>query len=63
MANEPAPRILTVGPEPGVPLLITFTPATLPCIAVIGDVEGTELISADLITVIGDVKSFAFAAQ
>ena len=39
----------------------TMKPATLPWRAVIGEVEGVDLMSAALMTVIGEVRSLAFA--
>ena len=61
LANEPLPRIFTVGPEPGAPLFTTFTPGTLPWRADMGDEEGVEVSSEPLTTAMGDVRSLAFA--
>ena len=61
LANEPLPRILTVGPDPGAPLFIIFTPGTFPCNAVIGEEAGVDVSSEPLITLIGEVRSLAFA--
>ena len=59
--NEPVPRTRTVGPEPGTPLFTTFTPATLPCMAAMGDDEGVLSSWSPFTTAIGLVKSFTLA--
>ena len=59
--NEPVPRTRTVGPAPGTPLFTTFTPATLPCIAAIGDDEGVLSNCSPFTTTIGLVRSFTLA--
>src|SRR5690554_2801242 len=54
---DPIPRTLTVGEDPGAPLLTICRPATFPCRACIAEPDGVFTISSVLTVVMAEVRS------